>query len=49
MNGGFNVKLVEIDNRENTSYYLKVFENLIIMEKQKVLYTPNGYVNGFKA
>ena len=49
VNGGFNVKLVEIDNWENPSYDLKVFEYELTFEKQEILYIPNGYVNGFKA
>ena len=49
VNGGFNVKLVEIDNWENPSNDLKVFEYELTAEKQEILYIPNGYVNGFKA
>jgi len=49
VNGGFNVKLVEIDNWENPSDDLKVFEYELTAEKQEILYIPNGYVNGFKA
>ena len=49
VNGGFNVKLVEIDNWENPSDYLKVFEYELTSEKQEILYIPNGFVNGFKA
>ena len=48
VNGGFNVKLVEIDNWENPSNDLKVFEYELTAEKQEILYIPNGYVNGFK-
>ena len=49
VNGGFNVKLVEIDNWENPSDDLKVIEYELTEEKQEILYIPNGYVNGFKA
>ena len=49
VNGGFNVKLVEIDNWENPSDDLKVFKYELTAEKQEILYIPNGYVNGFKA
>lgn len=49
VNGGFNVKLVEIDNWENPSNDLKVLEYELTAEKQEILYIPNGYVNGFKA
>ena len=49
VNGSFNVKLVEIDNWENPSDDLKVFEYELTSEKQEILYIPNGYVNGFKA
>ena len=49
VNGSFNVKLVEIDNWENPSDYLKVFEYELTSEKQEILYIPNGFVNGFKA
>ena len=49
VNGGFNVKLVEIDNWENPSNDLKVFEYELTAEKQEILYIPNGYINGFKA
>lgn len=47
--GGFDVKLVEIDNWENPSDDLKVLEYELTAEKQEILYIPNGYVNGFKA
>ena len=49
VNGGFNVKLVEIDNWENPSDDLKIFEYELTSEKQEILYIPNGFVNGFKA
>ena len=49
VNGDFKVKLVEIDNWENPSEDLKVFEYELTSEKQEILYIPNGYVNGFKA
>ena len=49
VNGSFNVKLVEIDNWENPSDFLKVFEYELTSEKQEILYIPNGFVNGFKA
>ena len=48
VNGSFNVKLVEIDNWENPSDDLNVFEYELTTEKQEILYIPNGYVNGFK-
>ena len=47
--GSFLVKLIEIDNWENPSDDLKVFEYELTAEKQEILYIPNGYVNGFKA
>jgi dTDP-4-dehydrorhamnose 3,5-epimerase-like enzyme len=49
VNGSFNVKLVEIDNWENPSDDLNVFEYELTPEKQEILYIPSGYVNGFKA
>ena len=49
VNGGFNVKLVEIDNWENPSDDLKVIEYELTSEKQEILYIPKGYANGFKA
>ena len=49
VNGSFNVKLVEIDNWENPSDDLNLFEYELTSEKQEILYIPNGYVNGFKA
>ena len=49
VNGGFNVKLVEIDNWENPSKELKVLKYKLTSEKQEILYIPSGYVNGFKA
>lgn len=47
--GSFLVKLIEIDNWENPSDELKVFEYTLSAEKQEILYIPSGYVNGFKA
>lgn len=47
--GSFIVKLVEIENWENPSDDLKVFEYKLTADKQEILYIPNGYVNGFKA
>ena len=38
VNGSFNVKLVEIDNWENPSNDLKVFEYELTAEKQEILY-----------
>ena len=49
VNGAFNVKLVEIDNWDNPSDDLKVFEYELTAEKQEILYIQNVYVNGFKA
>jgi dTDP-4-dehydrorhamnose 3,5-epimerase len=47
--GSFTVKLVAIDDWENPSDDLKVYEYELSAEKQEVLYIPNGFVNGFKA
>ena len=47
--GSFTVKLVEIDDWENPSDNLKVYEYELSAEKQQILYIPNGFANGFKA
>jgi dTDP-4-dehydrorhamnose 3,5-epimerase len=47
--GSFSVKLVEIDNWENPSDDLKVYEYELSEGKQEVLYIPNGFANGFRA
>ncbi len=47
--GSFIVKLVEIDNWEEPSDSLKVYEYKLIADKQQILYIPNGFANGFKA
>ncbi|WP_046755340.1 dTDP-4-dehydrorhamnose 3,5-epimerase family protein [Kordia jejudonensis] len=47
--GSFSVKLVAIDNWENPSDDLKVYEYELTAEKQEILYIPNGFANGFKA
>jgi dTDP-4-dehydrorhamnose 3,5-epimerase len=47
--GSFTVKLVAIDDWENPSDDLKVYEYELSADKQEILYIPNGFVNGFKA
>lgn len=47
--GSFIVKLVEIDNWETPSDNLKVYEYKLTVDKQQILYIPNGFANGFKA
>ena len=47
--GSFTVKLVEIDDWENPSNDLKVYEYELSAEKQEILYIPSGFANGFKA
>lgn len=47
--GSFKVKLVDIDNWENPSNNLKVYEYKLSASKQEILYIPNGFANGFKA
>jgi len=47
--GSFIVKLVEIDDWENPSDNLKVYEYELSADKQEILYIPNGFANGFKA
>jgi len=47
--GSFTVKLVEIDDWENPSDNLKVYEYELSASKQEILYIPNGFANGFKA
>jgi dTDP-4-dehydrorhamnose 3,5-epimerase-like enzyme len=47
--GSFKVKLVNIDNWENPSNNLKVYEYKLSAAKQEILYIPNGFANGFKA
>ena len=47
--GSFTVKLVEIDDWENPSDDLKVYEYELSAGKQEILYIPNGFANGFKA
>jgi dTDP-4-dehydrorhamnose 3,5-epimerase len=47
--GSFTVKLVEIDNWENASNNLKVYEYKLSASKQEILYIPSGFANGFKA
>lgn len=49
VNGSFNVKLVEIDDFENPSDYLKIYEYELSANKQQVLYIPPGFANGFCA
>jgi len=49
LKGSFIVKLVKIDNWKNPSNNLKVYEYELSSKKNKVLYIPNGFVNGFKA
>ena len=45
--GSFEVKLVEIDNWDNPSEILESKVYILEEKKPKVLYIPNGYVNGF--
>lgn len=47
--GTFKVKLVKIDDFENPSEKLKVYEYNLSSDKPEVLYVPNGFANGFKA
>ena len=47
--GSFTVKLVAIDNWENPSDNLKVYEYKLSSKKQEILCIPNGFVNGFIA
>lgn len=47
--GGFTVKLVEIDNWENPSDNLRVYEYQLSANNPKVLFIPKGFANGFKA
>jgi dTDP-4-dehydrorhamnose 3,5-epimerase len=49
VSGSFNVKLIEIDDWKNPSEDLKVYEYELSVNKQEVLYIPNGFVNGFRA
>lgn len=45
--GSFEVKLVEIDNWDNPSEILESKVYILEEKNPKVLYIPNGYVNGF--
>jgi len=47
--GGFEVKLIEIDNWEAPSQKLDVYHFTIDQEKIQILHIPPGYVNGFRA
>ena len=47
--GAFTVKLIHIDDWDNPSDELNVFEYQLSHQKQELLYIPSGYVNGFKA
>jgi dTDP-4-dehydrorhamnose 3,5-epimerase len=47
--GAFKINLVKIDDWENPSNNCKVFEFKLEENKPQVLYTPNGFANGFKA
>ncbi|MGY0425543.1 MAG: dTDP-4-dehydrorhamnose 3,5-epimerase family protein [Polaribacter sp.] len=47
--GSFMVKLVEIDNWENPSENLKVYQYKLTADEQEILYIPNGFANGFRA
>lgn len=45
--GSFEVKLVKIDNWDNPSEILESKVYILEEKNPKVLYIPNGYVNGF--
>ncbi len=47
--GAFKVKLVKIDDWDNPSDNCELFEYTINENTPKVIYIPNGHVNGFKA
>lgn len=47
--GSFTVKLVEIDNWEEPSNNLKVYEYKLTADNQQILYIPKGFANGVKA
>lgn len=49
IHGGFTVKLVGIDDFENPSDHLKVYEYQLQANTPQVLYIPSGYANGFQA
>ena len=49
VDGEFLVKLVKIDDFENPSEDLKIFEFSLVADTPQVLYIPEGFANGFQA
>lgn len=47
--GGFTVKLVALDDFENPSDELPVYEFELDADTPEVIYIPEGYANGFQA
>ena len=48
INGGFEIKLIKIDDFDNPSYKLPIFSYLLNANTPQILYIPSGYANGFK-
>lgn len=49
MQGSFKIRLIEIDNWEQSSRELGVVEYIIKSEKMDVLFVPSGYVNSIQS